>query len=213
VARPTPGWLESPRRGSVALLEVGFATVVGAAAVSALQARPTLVAGLLATLAGAHLARQALRGAPAAAVPREAFLMLTTGVIGYLTEVWGTTHGHWTYAHLPPGHTVPAWVPIAWVLAGVLLHRVDDRVAASVAAPMHRVGIACAAGIFFPWLGEAICIASGVWRYHWPLQIAGVPVLALLLIAWAHLAFALIRGGLTGVSGGTRARTGRVAPS
>jgi len=178
-----------------AALEVAFATLVGAGLVSALQRRPALVAALLAGLACAHLTRRALRGASAAELCGETFLMVTTGVIGYLTESWGTTHGHWTYAHLPSGHTVPIWVPIAWALAALLLDRIDQRVRHLLAAPVGRFCVAYAAGIFFPWLGESICITSGVWSYHWPLQIAGVPLLALLLISYAHLTFSLIRSG------------------
>jgi len=46
-----------------------------------------------------------------------------------------------------------------------------------------------------PLLGERICIAWGTWTYHWPLQIFGVPLLALLLIGYAHAALACIRTG------------------
>jgi hypothetical protein len=75
------------------LLEVAFATIVGAGLVSALQERPRLVAALLVGLAAAHLLRRGLRGLAPAALAGEAFVISTTGVIGYLTESRGTTHG------------------------------------------------------------------------------------------------------------------------
>ncbi len=178
------------------LLEVAFATVVGAGLVSALQERPRLVAALLIGVAAAHLLRRALHGLAPAALAGEAFLISTTGVIGYLTESWGTTHGHWTYAHLPPGQTVPVWVPLAWALAALLLQRVDDGLRDAEVSTARRLCLVYAYGALFPLLGESICIANGVWSYHWPWKILGVPALALLLIAYAHLTFALISRGL-----------------
>jgi hypothetical protein len=184
--------------GSVAraTVEVAFATVVGAALVSALQRQPRVAGAALLGFAGAYLLLRRLRGSSAADLAAEAFLMLTTGVIGYLTESWGTTHGHWTYAHLPPGHTVPVWVPVAWSLGALLLNRLDDRLHAAGASTPRRLLLGGASGVVYPLLGESICIALGVWTYHWPWQILGVPLLALLLIAYAHLTFALMRSGL-----------------
>lgn len=179
-----------------ALVEAAIATVVGAALVSALQQRPQLVAALLVGLAFAHLLRRAVRGRAPGEVAAEAFLISTTSVIGYLTESWGTTHGHWTYAHLPPGQTVPVWVPVAWGLAALLLQRVDDALRKAETSTARRLALACAYGAVFPLLGESICIANDVWSYHWPWKILGVPLLALALIAYAHLTFALIWSGL-----------------
>ncbi|MFO0688022.1 MAG: hypothetical protein U0900_04900 [Myxococcota bacterium] len=186
---------DRPRTLTCAVMEVALATALGAALISMLAGDPSLVALLLAGLVVAHLAHRVWHGERVLWVFDEVFLLTTTGVIGYLTEAWGTTHGHWTYAHLPPGSTVPVWVPIAWMLASVLLDRIDDCVGELQLPIAARVGVAAGAGIVFPWLGESICIASGVWQYHWPLQLAGVPVLALLLISYAHWTFALIRQG------------------
>jgi len=147
------------------------------------------------TAVGVALAYPFRRGLRRSAAS-ELFMMATTGIIGYLTEAWGTTHGHWTYDHLPEGQTVPYWVPIAWVLAGVLLHRLDLRLLDPAWPVARRLQAVYGAGVLLPLLGESICIANGVWTYHWPLKILGVPLPALLLIAWAHLVFMLIRRGL-----------------
>lgn len=184
-----------------AVVEVGVATIVGAGTISASARSPELAALLLGGIVCAHLVHRRRRGARFAWLGNEVFLLTTTGTIGYLTEAWGTTHGHWSYAHLPPGTTVPLWVPLAWALAAVLVDRIGERVREQPLSAGMRFAAVSGAGIFFPWLGESICIASGVWTYHWPVQIAGVPVLALLLIAYAHGTFALIRRGSTVVVG------------
>jgi hypothetical protein len=180
----------------IGLFPTALATVLGAGLVSLLQEQPRLLAVALAALALAYLLRRGVRRSRLAASAAEAFMLATTGVIGYLTESWGTTHGHWTYNHLPPGQTVPEWVPIAWSLAAVLLHRLDLQLLDAHASAARRLQVAFACGVLLPLLGESICIALGVWTYHWPLKILGVPLLALLLIAWAHLTFTLMHQGL-----------------
>jgi len=162
-------------------------------------------------LAGVALAypfRRGLRRASPADTATAYFLMTTTGVIGDLTEAWGTPHGHWTYNHLPAGQSVPLWVPLAWALAGVLLQRLDRRVLDPGWPVPRRLATAYAFGFVFPLLGESICIANGVWAYHWPLEILGVPLLALLLIAYAQVAFHLMHQGIERRD--AAARAGRV---
>jgi hypothetical protein len=178
------------------LLPAALATVLGAGLVSLLQEQPRLLAVALAALALAYLLRRGLRRSRLRTTAAEAFMLATTGVIGYLTESWGTMHGHWTYNHLPPGQTVPEWVPIAWSLAAVLLRRLDLQLLDARISAARRLQVAYACGVLLPLLGESICIASGVWTYHWPLKILGVPLLALLLIAYAHLTFTLMHQGL-----------------
>jgi len=178
------------------ILAAALATVLGAGLVSLLQEQPRLLAVALAALALAYLLRRGLRRSRLRTTAAEAFMLVTTGVIGYLTESWGTTHGHWTYHHLPPGQTVPEWVPIAWSLAAVLLHRLDLELVDAQTSAARRLQVTYACGVLLPLLGESICIANGVWAYHWPLKILGVPLLALLLIAWAHLTFTLMHQGL-----------------
>lgn len=97
-------------------------------------------------------------------------------------ELWGTHGGHWTYHGLPPGRFLPEWVPLAWALAYHLLYGVGTRLA-PLGRPRLMALLACA---WLPWLGEAAAIASGVWTYHWPWQVAGVPALAILLLVVAH---------------------------
>ena len=68
-------------------------------------------------------------------------------IFDLFTELWSTTNGHWTYHHLPPGHFVPYWVPIAWGITGRLLHS------------FLSVNFL---GIFFQLLGDSIAISNGV---------------------------------------------------
>ena len=117
-------------------------------------------------------------------------------IFDLFTELWSTTNGHWTYHHLPPGHFVPYWVPIAWGIAGVLLHRMEKLFFLEYTTALSRFLSAIFLRIFFPILGESIAILNGVWTYHWPYQILGVPIICLLLISYAHLTFSLIRAGL-----------------
>jgi hypothetical protein len=178
-----------------AALGVAAATTLGAFLVSWLQESPRLVAVLLVLLGTVYLLRKGLASATAPATLAEVFAVVSAGIIGYLTESWGTANGHWTYNHLPPGQLVPAWVPVAWALAAALLHHVDVRLPPRPTAV--RVAGVLACGATFPLLGESICLANGVWLYHWPLKLLGVPLLALALIAYAHFTFWLMRRGLT----------------
>ena len=38
----------------------------------------------------------------------------------------------------------------------------------------------------FPTLGEIVVINLGAWTYHWPLQLLGVPLLAIVLLMIFH---------------------------
>lgn len=102
---------------------------------------------------------------------------------------------------MPEGQTVPVWVPIAWAIASVLLGKTESYLAQRESqnmiqqSRMRRIGSIYLLGMALPWVGESIAIAQGVWEYHWPLKLFGAPILALLLISYAHLAFSLIRSG------------------
>ncbi len=137
----------------------------------------------------------------------EMFLLVTFGTIGFLTESWGTLNGHWTYYHLSAGQSVPTWVPLAWAIASVLLCKseqylkaIQSRAQSGHRSPRHIAAV-YVMGMVLPLTGESICIANGVWEYHWPFKVLGVPLLALLLIAYAHLVFSLIRTGASSGSG------------
>ena len=183
------------------MLMIALLTAAGAGVVSLLRNSQIVVAGVLVIVILIHLARLWIKYRNVGRIAAELFIVFTTGVIGYLTESWGTSHGHWTYYHLPPGQGVPYWVPLAWSLAGILLHKLEQSLEDTSYKDAVKVGLICTWGVLFPLLGESICIAAGVWEYHWPYKIAGVPALALVLISYAHLTFTLIRQGLSRTSG------------
>ena len=176
-------------------------TIAGALLVSAMKAHQVFLAIILLLVIVVHLIRIYLRSKSKKETGQELFILTTCGVIGYLTESWGTAHGHWTYYHLPEGQSVPLWVPVAWSIAALLLGKTEAVIHDAQAkwaflnSPLKLNACIYFSGIFLPLIGEAICIANGVWEYHWPLKILGVPLLALLLIAYAHFDFSLIRVG------------------
>ena len=171
-----------------------------------------MLAFILGAVLLVHLAIIGMRHRQWAPVIEETFLLLTFGTIGFLTESWGTLNGHWTYQYLPEGQTVPVWVPIAWAIASVLLCKSEDYLVRRQMKSdreqswVRRIGSVYLLGMALPLTGESICIAQGVWEYHWPYKVLGVPLLALMLISYAHLVFSLIR------SGGTHLWRGRQAP-
>jgi hypothetical protein len=176
-------------------------TISGALLVGFLKERPIVLSGMLLSVLLVHIGIIFKRHRSYMLVVEEVFYLLTFGTIGFLTESWGTLNGHWTYNYLPEGQTVPTWVPIAWAIASVLLckmeaalHEIESEKRRSRSLP-RRLGTVYLMGIVLPLTGESICIAQSVWEYHWPYKILGVPVLALLLIAYAHLVFSMIRAG------------------
>ena len=176
-------------------------TIAGAFLVSWLKSSQALLALLLGVVLIIHLLRVAYRMRRWQAVVRESFHLVTFGTIGFLTESWGTHNEHWTYYHLPEGQNVPIWVPLAWAIAALLLGKSEEALQAWQAQkkpPIHgtqQLASFYFLGMLLPLIGESICIAFGVWEYHWPFKILGVPLLALVLIAYAHYVFRLIRAG------------------
>ena len=169
-------------------------TALGAIIVCLLSKQQEALAVLLVGLICLDIGRKWLRRRSASAVVTQTFVIITTATIGYLTESWGTSTGHWTYHGLPAGMRVPYWVPLAWAIAGELLFWLEERVLPHLSQKMRVVAILFL-GMALPLLGESICIAHGVWTYHWPVQFFGVPLLALALISYAHATFLLIRRG------------------
>ena len=176
-------------------------TAVGALLVGLMKEQQTYLALTLLSVLIVHLGIIWSRSRAYGKLLEEVFYLVTFGVIGFLTESWGTLHGHWTYHHLPVGQTVPFWVPIAWAIAAVLLGKTEIALKESESKKpirnrlLFRIGTIYLMGMALPLMGESICIAQGVWEYHWPFKVLGVPVLALMLISYAHLVFSLIRFG------------------
>ncbi len=177
------------------LLSVVGLTGAGAGLVMATYRHQELLAAILAVLLAAYVVRTGVKSRAARPALEQAFVIVTTGVIGYLTESWGTMLGHWTYHDLPPGQHVPLWVPLAWSAAGELLHQIEKALPPTL-SPLKRIGAAYALGMALPLFGESLCVAFGVWTYAWPVQILGIPLAALALISYAHLTFGCIRAGV-----------------
>jgi len=183
------------------ILKAFLLTVCGALLVGLLKKQQASLAFALLAVLLFHLLILWMRHRNWRIVLEEGFNLVTFGVIGFLTESWGTQNAHWTYHHLPAGQYVPLWVPLAWAIASVMLAKTEDCLKALESkkkrplGSVQRIGCIYLLGMALPLAGESICIGMGVWEYHWPLKILGVPLLALLLISYAHLVFSLIRTG------------------
>ena len=167
-----------------------FKVVAGSLVVCALHSRPELLTAILVGLLALYVGYDWYRGPRTSYGLDAIFMVLTTGMIGYLTESWGTSHGYWAYAGTDAENLVPFWVPVAWAHAGQLLHSLERGMAFDSMPAPKRIFLQIILGMFFPLLGESICVANDVWQYVWPYKILGIPALALMLISWAHLAFA-----------------------
>lgn len=155
---------------------------------------------ILALLLGMALIRSFWRWSRMPSARRPDLLLMGVGtgltlLLGAAAETWGTHSGHWTYHGLGPGRLMPEWLPLGWALAYHLLYGLEWKLseALNLRPGLPRLGMAALACVWLPWLGEVTAIASGVWTYHWPLRLAGVPLLAVGLLVVAHLGiFALV---------------------
>lgn len=173
------------RAPSGLLLSASLKVASAGLLVGLLRNRPLLLAILLVAALLFNLRRKCRMGAE----PRLLLLgSILTLLLGTGAELWGTHGGHWTYHGLPPGRFVPVWVPLAWALAYQQIYGLEVRLVPT-GRPLLHAALACA---WLPWLGEAAAIACGVWTYHWPWQMAGVPLLAVLLLVTAHLGIFLL---------------------
>ncbi len=148
---------------------------------------PLVLAGLLVLALATSFLRKYRRGVEVRLLLLGTVLTL---IVGTAAELWGTRSGYWTYHDLPVGRLLPAWVPVAWALAYHLIYGLEARLA-GFGRPLLAATLICA---WFPWLGEVAAIASGVWTYHWPWRLAGVPILAVGLLIVAHLGIYLMVG-------------------
>lgn len=177
------------------------ATTIGAFIVSTLKGDQVLLSAVLLIIILGSAFYSAIQKRSNRVFILKILLALTTGTIGYLTEFWGTSNGHWTYHFLPNGQVVPMWVPLAWAIAADLLFRFEAKISNFEAFKSQPVLVMSFCGIIFPLIGESICIANGVWDYHWPYRILGVPLLALILIAWCHVTLSFIQIGMLATHG------------
>ena len=115
--------------------------------------------------------------------------VLSTLLMGWAAEIWGTSNGYWAYHAEGYDHRVPPWVPPAWGLAYVILYRCEQRLVASGTwfdSLGKKLLVAGLVSLTLPVLGEIIAINLGVWTYAWPYQLWGVPILAIGLLLLLH---------------------------
>ena len=168
------------------VFRVASSTLIGAVAVSVLQEHQSLLIALGVASLLLCLQRRG-RAMGAVATLERAFLLLAVGVSSYQAELWGTTKGYWAYAHVQDGATVPLWVPLAWMHASVLLHNMSAQLNWNGRMQGSGPRVWFLFAMAFPFLGESICVASGVWVYNWPFKVIGVPVFVPVLWAGSHV--------------------------
>ncbi|WP_232835041.1 hypothetical protein [Pleomorphovibrio marinus] len=123
--------------------------------------------------------------------PEEGRVLLTgaiiSGALGVCCELWGIYFGHWEYHDLGQ-REFPAWLPFAWALAFTFIYRLEKNLfsAMRLTNDKHKWLLALLVVMIFPTLGEIITINMGVWTYNWPLQLFGVPLLAIFLLMVFH---------------------------
>ncbi|MFC4873229.1 hypothetical protein [Negadavirga shengliensis] len=119
---------------------------------------------------------------------------VTTGILGVICELWGIHNGYWEYHQLAGGREFPFWLPFAWALAFTYLYKLEKGIITTTGVDnmTSKMILAPIIAMIFPTLGEMITINLGVWTYQWPLQIMGVPLLAIILLTVFHTGVNLI---------------------
>ncbi len=114
--------------------------------------------------------------------------LILAGTLGVAAEIWGTTNGFWVYHDLPDGRHLPYWLPFAWGLAFAFIYVVERLTIRLLKLKSLELKLALAIFLaaLLPTWGEMVAINAGVWSYTWPLQIFGVPLLAILLLVIFH---------------------------
>ena len=110
--------------------------------------------------------------------------MILTGICGVLAEKWGIYNGYWEYHDLTNQRTFPYWLPIAWMLSFYFIYDLETKLLQTVRIDniSNKIILALLIAAIFPALGEMVTIALGVWTYHWPWQILGVPLYAIIAL-------------------------------
>lgn len=117
---------------------------------------------------------------------------LITLVLGTSCELWGTYNQYWTYHDIPAYQLIPVWIPVAWGFTYFAFHLFEKYVCEFTTRPQTSLLAIALTSLILPTVGEYIPIYMGVWTYHWPYQLMGVPVLASLGIWAVHTTVFLI---------------------
>ena len=112
--------------------------------------------------------------------------VVLTGVLGMISEIWGVYNQYWEYHDIQ--RKFPLWLPLGWMLAFTFLYKTEKGVFESLENPTfkQKALITSLLVIIFPAIGEAITINLGVWTYHWPYQLFGVPAFTFLCLLVLH---------------------------
>lgn len=113
---------------------------------------------------------------------------IISGTLGVLAELWGIENGYWLYYDLSDSRQFPYWLPLAWGLTFMFFYRIEESILKVIdinTLKSKLLMLVCLSAIL-PTFGEIITIYLGVWTYTWPLQIFGVPLLAIFLLVIFH---------------------------
>jgi hypothetical protein len=115
--------------------------------------------------------------------------MILTGIFGVMAEKWGIWNGYWEYHDLSNNRSFPYWLPFAWMLSFYFIYDLEQKLlkAVHIKSLDYKIILALIIAAIFPAFGEMITIALGVWTYHWPWQIFGVPLYAIVALVVLHL--------------------------
>jgi hypothetical protein len=110
------------------------------------------------------------------------------GILGVCCELWGIYFGYWEYHDLSFGRSFPYWLPFAWALAFSFIYQLEKDLFESLKIEkiQPKILLSLIVAMTFPTYGEIITINLGVWTYYWPLQVFGVPLLAIFLLMVFH---------------------------
>lgn len=111
-----------------------------------------------------------------------------TAFLGVICEHWGISNQYWSYHNLDDGRQFPYWLPLAWGLAFTFIYRMEKEIIQikNIQSTYDKILLALLIAMVFPTLGEIVVINLGAWTYHWPLQLLGVPLLAIVLLMIFH---------------------------
>lgn len=115
--------------------------------------------------------------------------MILTGIFGVMAEKWGIRNNYWEYHDLNNDRSFPYWLPFAWMLSFYFIYDLEQKLLKVVRIKnLHnKIILALVIAAIFPAFGEMITIGLGVWTYHWPWQVFGVPLYAIIALVVLHL--------------------------
>lgn len=113
---------------------------------------------------------------------------IISGVLGVFAEIWGIENGYWLYHDLSNNRQFPYWLPLAWGLTFMFFYRIEENILRVIKINTLKTKLLMVVllSATLPTFGEIITIYLGVWTYTWPLQLFGVPLLAILLLVVFH---------------------------